>query len=129
MIITLPTYGQLNKRHNCSLNRDCYFGYESRAILYLLLYIGREQHTHYTMICSLSLLMHQNNAEGPEKSDIFIAPAYRRVRYRSPNFHPSTFTSKFDIYVEVFVFSALVIAVTVKPYIVIVLDIPFKHTP
>ena len=54
---------------------------------------------------------------------------YSRVRYRSPNFRPSTFTSKFDIYVEVFVFSALVIAVTVKPYIVIVLDIPFKHTP
>ena len=72
---------------------------------------------------------------------IFIAPAYSRVRYRSPNFRPSvlpfvrpsvrpsTFTSKFDIYVEVFVFSALVIAVTVKPCIVIVLDIPFKHAP
>ena len=43
--------------------------------------------------------------------------------------HPSTFTSKFDIYVKVFVFSALVIAVTVKPCVVIVLDIPFKHAP
>ena len=42
---------------------------------------------------------------------------------------PSTFTSKFDIYVKVFVFSASVIAVTMKPCIVIVLDIPFKHTP
>ena len=42
---------------------------------------------------------------------------------------PSTFTSKFDIYVEVFVFSASVIAVTMKPCIVIVLDIPFKHAP
>ena len=76
---------------------------------------------------------------------IFIAPAYSRVRYRSPNFRPSvrsfvrssvhpsvclsTFTSKFDIYVEVFVFSASEIAVTVKPCIVIVLDIPFKHAP
>ena len=74
-----------------------------------------------------------------------IAPAYSRVRYRSPNFRPSvrssvrsfvrssvrpsTFTSKFDIYVEVFVFSASEIAVTVKPCIVIVLDIPFKHAP
>ena len=50
------------------------------------------------------------------------------MRYWSPNFcpsvRPSTFTSKFDIYVEVFVFSALVIAETVKPCIVIVLDIP-----
>ena len=26
---------------------------------------------------------------------LFIAPAYSRVRYRSPNFRPSTFTSKF----------------------------------
>ena len=72
---------------------------------------------------------------------LFIAPAYSRMRYRSPNFRPSvrlfvrptvrpsTFTSKFDIYVEVFVFSTLVIAVTVKPCIVIVLDIPFKHAP
>ena len=34
-----------------------------------------------------------------------------------------------NIYVEVFAFSALVIAVTVKPCIVIVLDIPFKHAP
>ena len=45
---------------------------------------------------------------------LFIAPAYSKVRYRSPNFCPSvrssvrpscpsTFTSKFDIYVEVFV--------------------------
>ena len=42
---------------------------------------------------------------------------------------PSTFTSKFDIYVEVFVFSALVVAMSVKPCIVIVLDIPFKHAP
>ena len=32
--------------------------------------------------------------------------------------------SKFEIYVEVFVFSALMIAMTVKPCIVIVLDIP-----
>ena len=40
-----------------------------------------------------------------------------------------TFTSKFDIYVKVFVFPALVIGVIVKPCIVIVLDIPFKHTP
>ena len=46
-----------------------------------------------------------------------------------PSVRPSTFTSKFDIYVKVFVFSALVIAVTVKPCIVIVLDIPFKHAP
>ena len=46
-----------------------------------------------------------------------------------PSVHPSTFMSQFDIYVKVYVFSALVIAVTVKPYIVIVLDIPFKHTP
>ena len=67
----------------------------------------------------------------------FIAPAYSRVRYRSPNFRPSvrssvrpsTFTSKFDIYVEVFVFSASEIAVTVKPCIAIVLDITFKHAP
>ena len=75
------------------------------------------------------------------KATFIIAPAYSRVRYRSPNFRPSvrpfvrptvrpsTFTSKFDIYVKVFVFSALVIAVTVKPCIVIVLDIPFKHAP
>ena len=73
-------------------------------------------------------------------SVIFIAPAYSRVRYRSPNFCPSvrssvrpscpsTFTSKFDIYVEVFVFSASVIAVTMKTCLVIVLDILFKHTP
>ena len=68
---------------------------------------------------------------------IFIAPAHSRVRYRSPNLRlfvrqsvrPSTFTLKFDIYVEVFVFSASEIAVTVKPCIVIVLDIPFKHAP
>ena len=40
-----------------------------------------------------------------------------------PSVRPSTFTSKFDIYIKVFVFSALVIAVTVKPCIVIVLDI------
>ena len=72
---------------------------------------------------------------------VIIAPAYSRVRYRSPNFRPSvhpfvlpsvrpsTFTSKFDIYVKVFVFSASEIAVTVKPCIVIVLDIPFKHAP
>ena len=46
-----------------------------------------------------------------------------------PSVCPSTFTSKFDIYVEVFVFSASEIAVTVKPCIVIVLDIPFKHAP
>ena len=71
------------------------------------------------------------------KAHFIIAPAYSRVRYRSPNFcpsvrssvRPSTFTSKFDIYVEVFVFSALVKAVTVKPCIVIILDIPFKHAP
>ena len=71
------------------------------------------------------------------KSIFIIAPAYSRVRYRSPNFcpsvhsfvRPSTFTSKFDIYVEVFVFSASVIAVTMKPCIVIVLDIPYKHAP
>ena len=42
---------------------------------------------------------------------------------------PSIFTSKFDIYVKVFVFSASVIAVTMKTCIVIVLDILFKHTP
>ena len=46
-----------------------------------------------------------------------------------PTVRPSTFTSKFDIYVEVFVFSTLVIAGTVKPCIVIVLDIPFKQAP
>ena len=54
------------------------------------------------------------------------------MRYRSPNFRSFvrssvTFTSKFDIYVKVFVFPALVIGVIVKPCIVIVLDIPFKH--
>ena len=50
-----------------------------------------------------------------------------------PSVHPSIrlskFMSKVDICVKVFVFSALMIAVTVKPCIVIVLDIPFKHAP
>ena len=67
---------------------------------------------------------------------IFIAPAYRSPNFRSfvrssvrSSVCPSTFTSKFDIYVKVFVFSASEIAVNVKPCIVIVLDIPFKHAP
>ena len=50
-----------------------------------------------------------------------------------PSVHPSirlsTFMSKVDIYVKVFVFSAFMIAVTVKNCIVIVLDIPFKYAP
>ena len=54
----------------------------------------------------------------------FIAPAYSRVRYRNPNFRPSV-----NIYVEVCFFSTSVIAASMKPCIVIVLDIPFKHAP
>ena len=74
------------------------------------------------------------NATACFLSHLLIAGCYIGVQisvrpFVRPFVRPSTFTSKFDIYVEVFVFSALVIAVTVKPYIVIVLDIPFKHTP
>ena len=57
--------------------------------------------------------------------------AYNRVRYRSRNFCPSVRASVRS-YVRQhlrrsLVFSTSVIAASVKPCIVIVLDIPFKH--
>ena len=66
-------------------------------------------------------------------STIFIAPAYSRVRYRSSNFR--TFVRSFvRSYVRQHlrrssVFSTSVIAASLKPCILIVLDIPFKHAP
>ena len=62
----------------------------------------------------------------------FIAPAYSRVGYRSPNFCPSV-----RLFVRSFVrqhlrrslvFSTSEIAASLKPCIVIVPDILFKHT-
>ena len=68
---------------------------------------------------------------------IFIAPAYSRVRYRSPNFCPSV-RSSVRLFVRPsvrqhlhrsLVFSTSEIAASLKPCIVIVPDIPFKHAP
>ena len=76
---------------------------------------------------------------------LFIFIAYSRVRYRSPNFCPSVSPSvrpSVHSFVRPFVrssvrqnlrrswvFSTSVRARSVKPCIVIVLDIPFKHAP
>ena len=63
----------------------------------------------------------------------FIAPAYNRVRYRSPNFCPSVRSfvrpSVRQHLRRSLVFSTSVIAASLKPCIVIVPDIPFKHAP
>ena len=71
----------------------------------------------------------------------FIAPAYSRVRYRSSNFRPSvrSFVRPFvRSSVRSFVrqhlrrslvFSTSEIVASLKPCIVIVPDIPFKHAP
>ena len=76
--------------------------------------------------------------EGLRNVMIFIAPAYSRVRYRSSNFRPSvrssvrpsTFTSKFCQHLRrSLVFSTSEVAASLKPCIVIVLGIPFKHAP
>ena len=56
---------------------------------------------------------------------LFIAPAYIRVRYRSPNFRSSVRQHLR----RSLVFPTSVIAASMKPCIVIVLDIPFKHAP
>ena len=53
-----------------------------------------------------------------------IAPAYSRVRYRSPNFCPSVRPLRQSL-----VFSTSEIAASLKPCIVIVPNIPFKHAP
>ena len=73
--------------------------------------------------------------------DVFIAPASSRVRYRSPNFCPSV-RSSVRPFVRSFVrpsvrqhlrrslvFSTSEIAASLKPCIVSVLDIHFKHAP
>ena len=64
---------------------------------------------------------------------IFIAPAYSRVRYRSSNFRPSLSSSVRSFIRQhlrrSLVFSTSVIAASLKPCIVIVLDMPFKHAP
>ena len=64
---------------------------------------------------------------------IFIAPAYSRVRYRSPNFCPSvrSFVRSFvrQHLRRSLVFSTSEIAASLKPCIVIVPDIPFKPAP
>ena len=62
-------------------------------------------------------------------ADIFIAPAYSRVRYRSPNFCPSVRSSVRQHLRRSLVFSTSEIAGSLKPCIVIVPDIPFKHAP
>ena len=70
-------------------------------------------------------------------SSIFIAPAYSRVRYRSPNFCPSvrSFVRSFvrpsvrQHLRRSLVFSTSEIAASLKPCIVIVPDILFKHAP
>ena len=71
------------------------------------------------------------------KDPVFIAPAYSRVRYRSPNFCPSV-RSSVRAFVRpsvrqhlrrILVFTTSEIAASLKPCIVIVPDIPFKHAP
>ena len=71
------------------------------------------------------------------KPTFVIAPAYSRVRYRSPNFFPSVRSfvrSSVRSFVRQhlrrsLVFSTSEIAASLKPCIVIVPDIPFKHAP
>ena len=64
------------------------------------------------LICGVSVLY----------QSLFIAPAYSRVRYRSPNFRPSVRQHLR----RTLVFPTSVIAASMKPCIVIVLDKPFK---
>ena len=98
----------------------------SRCMCYVrVAYVWRMKRTHDVsttyvlrsiLICGVSVLYQL----------LFIAPAYSRMRYRSPNFRPSvrpsTFTSKFG-------FPYISDSEYMKPCIVIVLDIPFKHAP
>ena len=62
-----------------------------------------------------------------------IAPAYSRVQYRSSNFRPSICScvrsSVRQHLRRSLVFSTSEIAASLKPCIVIVPDIPFKHAP
>ena len=60
---------------------------------------------------------------------VIIAPAYSRVRYRISNFRPSIRSLVRQHLLRSLVFSTSVIAASLKPCIVIVLDIPFKHAP
>ena len=58
---------------------------------------------------------------------IFIAPAYSRVRYRSPNF---CLIAHAFIHLLTIQFSFLCTCDScVKPCIALVRDMPFKHTP
>ena len=62
-----------------------------------------------------------------------IAPAYSRVQYRSSNFRPSvrSFVRSFvrQHLRRSLLFSTSEVAASLKPCIVIVPDIPFKHAP
>ena len=82
-------------------------------------------------------LTSQNGTKFDVTGALFIAPAYSRVRYRSPNFCPSVRSSvrsfvRSSVRQHLrrsLVFSTSEIAASLKPCIVIVLDIPFKHAP
>ena len=77
------------------------------------------------------------NSHDFSRNTVFIAPTYSRVRYRSPNFCPSVSPSvspsvRSSVRQHLrrsLVFSTSEIAGSLKPCIVIVLDIPFKHAP
>ena len=56
---------------------------------------------------------------------LFIAPSYSRVRYKSPNFRPSV--RQHLRRTLVFPTSVIHVTASMKPCIVVDLDIPFKH--
>ena len=82
---------------------------------------------HYPKLYNMAHLLALNVLLLPNDLTIIIAPAYSRVRYRSPNFCPSVRSSVRQHLRRSLVFSTSMIAVSLKPCIVIVLDLPFKH--
>ena len=87
----------------------------------------------YTAIFNAEKKMKKKKKNQLKISEIFIAPAYSRVRYRSSNFRPSvrSFVRSFvrQHLRRSLVFSTSEIAASLKPCIVIVPDILFKHAP